>query len=92
MKLTKETIQQLGESGIYEALENERKSVFSTYSYAISEKDVNEIALKIIKQEIAGFNNAVDNFSEKFQQKLEKRIKAKIKIALSNKKISIKFG
>ena len=85
MKLTKETIQQLGESGIYEALENERKSVFSTYSYAISEKDVNEIALKIIKQEIAGFNNAVDNFSEKFQQKLEKRIKAKIKIALSNK-------
>ena len=85
MKLTKETIQQLGESGIYDALEDERKSVFSTYSYAISEKDVNSMALEIIKQKIAGFNNDVDNFNENFQQKLEKRIKAKIKIALSNK-------
>ena len=85
MKLTKETIQQLGESGIYDALEYERKSVFSTYSYAISEKDVNSMALEIIKQKIAGFNNDVDNFNENFQQKLEKRIKAKIKIALSNK-------
>ena len=85
MKLTKSTIQYLGESGIYEALKNERESEFSTYSYAISEEDVNKIALEIIKQEIAYFNNAVDNFSEKFQQKLRNRIKEIIKKALSNK-------
>ena len=86
MKLTKAIIQYLGESDIYKALEYERKSVFSTYSYAISEDDVNEIALEIIKQEIVCFNNDVDNFNGKFQQKLRNRIKAKIKIALSNPK------
>ena len=85
MDLTRAIIKDLGESGIYKALENERKSVFSTYSYAISEEAVNEMASDLIKEKIEYFKDDIKNFNEHFKRKLEDRIKAKIKKALSNK-------
>ena len=80
MDLTRAIIKDLGESGIYKALENERKSVFSTYSYAISEEAVNEMASDLIKEKIEYFKDDIKNFNEHFKRKLEDRIKAKIKI------------